>query len=90
MRFEWDDAKAASNLVKHAVPFAYATRVLLDARRVTEQSPQPSSEIRYVTLGMVEGRLLVIVYTKRGRVIRLISARKGNVREQKKYHQFKA
>jgi uncharacterized protein len=28
--FEWDDAKAASNLAKHGVPFDYATRVFLD------------------------------------------------------------
>jgi len=31
--FEWDDAKAARNLAKHGVPFAYAARVFLDAAR---------------------------------------------------------
>jgi uncharacterized protein len=34
LEFEWDDAKAESNLAKHGVPFDYATRVFLDAQRV--------------------------------------------------------
>jgi uncharacterized protein len=90
MRFEWDSAKAISNEAKHGVPFAYAARVFLDARRFTEKSPHGSQEVRYVVMGMIEGRLFVVVYTLRTRIIRLISARKGNVREQKKYHQFHA
>jgi uncharacterized DUF497 family protein len=32
--FEWDGAKAESNLAKHGVPFAYAARVFLDPRMV--------------------------------------------------------
>jgi uncharacterized protein len=90
MRFEWDNAKAATNEAKHGVPFPYATRIFLDAARYTEKSPQSSLEVRYVSMGLIEGRLFVVIYTKRARTIRLISARKGNVREQKKYHQLHA
>ena len=42
-------------------------------------------EERLVTMGMIEQRLHVIVYTERGNNIRVISARKANKMEQKRY-----
>jgi uncharacterized protein len=90
MKFEWDSAKALSNEAKHGVPFEYAVRVFLDSNRYAEQSPRGAPELRYVAMGLIEGRLFVVVYTKRARIIRIISARKGNVREQKKYDAVQA
>jgi uncharacterized DUF497 family protein len=87
MQFEWDSAKAGSNVAKHGVPFPYATRVFLDPLRV-ESEVARGEEVRVFTLGMVEGRVLVVVHTRRGRVTRIISARKANRREQEKYHAF--
>jgi uncharacterized DUF497 family protein len=43
------------------------------------------SEERWLTLGKIEGRLFAVAFTPRGEVIRLISARKANEREQRKY-----
>ena len=42
-------------------------------------------EIRYVTLARIEKRVYVLVYTLRNTVIRLISARKANTKEVKRY-----
>lgn len=84
--FEWDKAKAAKNLTKHGVPFEYATRVFDDARRVEREDRRRNyGEDRRVVVGTIEGRLFVIVYTRRGDVTRLISARKANAREQENH-----
>ena len=42
-------------------------------------------EDRYLALGRVDGRVLTVVYTMRNDAIRIISARKANSREVKKY-----
>lgn len=89
MKFDWDDTKAASNHAKHRVEFRFSTRVFLDPDIViTEDSRRDYKEPRYNAMGMIDLRLYVVSYTIRGGVYRLISARKGNSREQKKYHQL--
>ncbi len=88
MTFEWDEHKARRNIVKHAVRFEYAARIFLDPRRLdAEDNRRDYGEERRLTLGTIEGRLFVVAYTLRGAVIRLISARKANEREQRKYHE---
>jgi uncharacterized DUF497 family protein len=88
MNFEWDDRKAAQNVAKHGVPFDYAVRVFLDPHRLdSEDTRRDYSEERWLTLGNIEGRLFAVAYTPRGKVIRLISARKANEREQRKYNE---
>ena len=86
MLFEWDDRKAALNVAKHGVPFEYAVRVFLDPHRLgSEDTRRDYSEERRLTLGKIEGRLFVVAYVPRGKVTRLISARKANKREQSHY-----
>jgi uncharacterized protein len=87
MRYEWDPAKAEANQQKHGVRFADAVAVFSDERALTLDDPHPDEE-RYVTLGMdAFARLLVVVYTWRGDVIRLISARKATRQERTHYAQ---
>jgi uncharacterized DUF497 family protein len=84
--FEWDDAKAQSNLAKHGVPFAYATRVFLDAGIVDFDTSRPGDgEPRRKAVGSVEGRLFTVVYTPRDGRIRMISARRCNLTEERHY-----
>ncbi len=86
MLFEWDGRKAAQNIAKHGIPFEYAVRVFLDPYRLdSEDVRRDYSEERWLTLGKIERRLFAVAYTPRGTVIRLISARKANEREQRKY-----
>ncbi len=85
MSFEWDHNKATINLDKHGVDFVDAATVFDDSNAVTIDDPDHNEE-RFVTIGMdAYGRILVVVYTWRGNVIRIISARKATKYEQKQY-----
>ena len=88
MDFEWDDGKARQYIAKHGVPFEYAARVFLDpARRDAADGRRDYGEQRRIALGEIEGRLFAVAYTLRGKVIRLISARKANERERRRYRE---
>jgi uncharacterized DUF497 family protein len=83
--FEWDPRKAASNVRKHGVRFADAVSVLDDERGLTVRD-ESAEEERWVTIGLDGfGRVLVIVYTWRGKAIRMISARLATSRERWQY-----
>lgn len=85
MRYEWDPVKAEANRKKHGVRFADAVAVFSDERALTLDDPHPGEE-RYVTIGMdAFARLLVVVYTWQGDVVRLISARKATRAERTQY-----
>lgn len=43
------------------------------------------NELRYITLGKLDERMVVIVWTPRGEIRRIISMRKANEREQTRY-----
>ena len=85
--FEWDAAKAESNLVKHGVSFE-AARCVFDDVFAFERSDFDSGpgEIRYVITGMVNDVILTVVYTERGDRTRIISARRATKHEQEKYY----
>ncbi len=88
MAFEWDERKAAENLVKHGIPFEYATRIFDDPYYIEEEERGVYEEMRYYALGMVEGMLLFVAFTYRQDNIRLISARKATPRERRRYHEI--
>ena len=86
MEFEWDDTKAENNFTKHQVRFEVAVKVFFDENRlVTIDDRVAYGEERRIVFGNIDGRLYVVVYTERPPVIRIISARKANKREQRKY-----
>ena len=60
-RFAWDPVKAAVNLRKHGVSFEIAIRAFADPFALTEQDRIEDGEARWQTLGMVEGRVLLLV-----------------------------
>jgi uncharacterized DUF497 family protein len=95
-RFAWDPVKAAANLRKHGVSFEIAMRAFADPFALTEQDRIEGGEARWRTLGMVEGRVLLLVaHTFRDEdeerapieVIRIISARAADRRERRRYEQ---
>lgn len=67
MEFEWDPAKAESNVEKHGVNFAEAMTVFGDPLEVTIPDPDHSEgESRFLSLGCSgQGRLLAVAYTER-------------------------
>ena len=85
--FEWDQEKVASNFEKHEVDFEDAKYVFLDSRRlVKEDKRRDYGEVRYQTIGAVSGAIVFVVYTLRGRVYGLISARRATASERNDYH----
>jgi uncharacterized DUF497 family protein len=91
-RFEWDPAKAVSNLRKHGVSFETAARVFADPHALVEQDRIEDGEERWQTIGVVEGVvMLVVAHTVREEdkieVIRIISARRANRREGRRYEE---
>ena len=67
MDFEWDEQKAALNERKHGIPFPYATRVFLDPHRLEWADTRGSyRELRWITIGLVEGFEIAVAYTMRG------------------------
>ena len=76
MSFEWVEQKARANLEKHGISFEEAATVFADSLYVDFYDPDHSSEEqRYIILGAsTAGRLLMVSYTQRGEVVRLISS----------------
>ena len=89
MVFEWDTNKAATNLAKHGVSFDEAKTVFDDPLYIDFYDPDHSDdEYRYIMIGMsAQNRLLLVAYTERGDLIRLISAREATRVERKAYEQ---
>jgi uncharacterized DUF497 family protein len=82
---EWDSAKADANSKKHGVDFAEAVIALTDEGALTI-AEEVRGEERFVTLGLdTSGRLLVVVYTMRSDIVRLISARRATRCEREQY-----
>ncbi len=89
LAFEWDEAKAVSNVAKHDVSFEEALTVFSDPRSITIYDVEHSeSEERFIDIGQAaSGRLLVVVYSERGVNIRIISSRRANAAERRQYEQ---
>ena len=84
--YEWDPAKAAANVKKHGVRFADAALSLEDPLGLSIADPEASVEPRLIFLGAdPAGRILVTVYTLRGRSTRIISSRKAARAERRAY-----
>ena len=93
--FEWDAAKAASNVAKHGISFHEAITVFGDPLSSTFPDPEHSlTEQRFVIFGVSNrGRLLAVLYAERRRagpnveVIRIISARDATRSERIAYEE---
>ena len=86
MNLEWDEVKSDACYRERGFDFAYAALVFADPHRITQHDTRYMyGEDRYQLIGRIDGRLFVLVYTPRGDVVRIISARKANSREVKRY-----
>lgn len=91
IRFEWDAAKAASNLRKHGVSFDEARTVFYDEFAIQFHDEAHSAmEDRFLMLGLSSAaNLLLVCHCERqdGDIVRIISARKATKQESTHYHQ---
>jgi uncharacterized protein len=86
MRFEWDAQKDDSNRVKHGIDFATATRVFSGPLLTAEDVRRDYGERRFASLGEIDGVTLLVIWTERGAdTVRLISARRANAKETRRY-----
>ncbi len=85
MRYVFDIAKDAANQAKHGISLALA-EVLFAGPHVSVSDDRFNyGEMREVAFGLINGRLFVCVYVDRGAQRRVISLRKANRREVKRY-----
>jgi uncharacterized DUF497 family protein len=93
MRFDWDAGKATTNRRKHGVSFEDAITAFDDPYALLAPDPTHSMprEQRTWLIGEGDPGVLVVVFTVRdgGEVVRLISARRANRRERKRYEESK-
>ncbi len=93
IRFEWDDENAANHFRKHKVSFEIAAHAFADPFALTAHDRVENGEQRWQTIGMVDGHLVLLVAHTVGKnddgteVIRIISARKTDPKERKRYDQ---
>lgn len=91
IRFEWDPVKARSNVAKHGISFETATFVFDDPNALLDFERIEDGKTRWQTLGMAGGApVLVVAHTIRDEdieVIRIISARRADRTERKRYEQ---
>ncbi len=87
----WDPDKNDANKRKHKISFEIAERVFDDPLYITHNDPYPYEE-RFRTIGMVEGRLILVVHTwseheneTGAETGRIISARKPTSHERQAY-----
>lgn len=85
--FEWDENKRQSNIEKHGIDFADLGTLFTNPVVQREDNRSDYGETRIVWLGKVNEVVLYVVCTWRGSVCRIISARRANQRERKKYYQ---
>jgi uncharacterized protein len=86
--FEWDDAKAAQNVLAHGVTFDTAREVFRDPLALDWlDRSEDYGEERYTVMGMAKGQLFHVTYTLRDERIRIISARKTEPRERRRYRE---
>jgi uncharacterized protein len=87
--FEWDEKKRRFNLEKHGLDFRDAFRVFAAAYYSRKSRNRGNDRERFLAIGELERRLITIVYTVRGKIIRIISMRKARYEEEEEYYQEK-
>ena len=85
--FQWDEENKNKNLIKHQVENWECEQVFFNEPLLILDDPKHSlTEKRWAAFGMTDiGRYLVIIFTKRGKLLRVISARDMNRKESRFY-----
>lgn len=85
MNYVFDPAKNAVNLAKHGVSLALAEVLFYGPYLTISDDRFDYGEVREIAFGLINGRIFVCVYADRGAERRVISLRKANEREVKRY-----
>jgi uncharacterized DUF497 family protein len=85
VKVTFDPEKRVRTLAERGLDMADAAGVFEGRHLTFLDRRQDYGEVRWVTFGDLAGRLLVFAWTPRGDAIRIISLRKANGREEKRY-----
>lgn len=89
MQITYDPAKRQKTLTERGLDFEEAPLVFSGEHFTREDDRKEYGEVRFLTVGRLRGRLVVLVWTPRGGDTRhIISMRKANEREQSYYTQY--
>jgi hypothetical protein len=87
MNLEWDDAKRTKTLAERGLDFGDVASVDWSLALTAEVARTDYAETRFVTMAPIAGRLCVFAWCWRGDALRVISLRKANDREGKRYEE---
>ena len=83
---EFDRGKNMANVAKHGVDMAAAAEFDFETAETWTDTRESYGEVRTIALGFITNLLHVLVFTMRGRKLRVISLRKANRKERAAYH----
>ena len=84
MQIEFDPLKRDKTLAERGLDFTLAAQVFTGKHLTFEDAREDYEELRFQTVGWLDGRIVVLVWTPRGKARRIISIRKANERETTK------
>jgi uncharacterized protein len=84
MNFTWDAQKAQKVLEERGIGFEDAIRIFAGDR--LEIRSHQNDEERWLTVGELEGRCIALVFTRRDKTIRIITARRARKNEERAYY----
>ena len=85
MKIEFDAVKRVLTLETRGLDMAQAGELFAGETLTVQDSRRDYGEPRFLTIGFLSGRMVVVAWTQRGDAMRVISMRKANEREQGKY-----
>lgn len=88
MKIEYDEAKRQITLEQRGIDFADAGQVFEGTHYTLEDERQDYGEPRFITIGFMNKRMVVVAWTPRAQAKRIISMRKANDREQARFNQY--
>jgi uncharacterized DUF497 family protein len=83
--FEWDPSKEERNIRERGIDFTRASRIWDERTLEKIDDRHDYGERRILAFGTVDGRVMAVLFTWRGPNRRIISARKANRREQRRF-----
>ncbi len=90
MQFEWDEAKSDATFALRGFDFALAALLFDDPHRIEREDVRHDyGEPRWQTIGEIERRVFLVVYTLRDGSMRIISARRAHENEERAYRDSK-
>ena len=81
--FEWDENKSKANFEKHGYDFEDARQIFCGP--IVLRRSDRNNEERWIAVGLLDDRLIAVIFTRRDEMIRIISARRAREHEKRTY-----